>query len=164
MSRCAYCNKFILGGKKQGSLRFCNDACYQKGFLVRVAEEAEPELIAERVQAIREQPCPMCGGEGPVDLSNSHTAWSLFVLTSWRDHPSISCSSCGKKAIWKGLAFTSVCGWWGFPFGLVVTPLQLINNFKSLGKLPHSSEPSQQLQELVKLEIASELEAKKNQH
>jgi hypothetical protein len=164
MGRCAYCNKFILGGKKQGALRFCNDQCHQEGFLVRVAEEAAPEVVAERIQEIRQQECPVCGGDGPVDISTSHTAWSLVILTSWNDHPRLSCTDCAKKAIWRGIAFTSVCGWWGFPFGVVVTPWQLMNNLKALKKLPHPGSPTDDLQQLVKLQIASELEAAQTLH
>jgi predicted RNA-binding Zn-ribbon protein involved in translation (DUF1610 family) len=159
MPRCANCNKFIIGGKKQGELRFCNEDCYQRGFLARVAEEVAPELVAEQLQEIRSQDCPICGGKGPVDLSTSHTAWSIVIMTSWKDHPRLSCSKCGKKAIWRSLAFTSVFGWWGFPFGIVVTPWQLLNNFKALKKLPHVDQPSDELQHLVKTQIASELEA-----
>ena len=160
MAKCAYCNKFIIGGKKQGALRFCNDQCHQKGFLVSVAEEVAPEVIAQRVDEIRQQDCPDCSGNGPVDLSISYTAWSIVVMTSWKDHPRLSCSACGKKAIWKGIAFTSLFGWWGFPFGIVVTPWQIINGLKALKKLPHSQhQPSDDLQQMVKLEIASELEA-----
>lgn len=157
MGRCAYCNKFIIGGKKQGKLRFCGNDCFQYGYLFALAEEAEPGLVEEQVLAVREMDCPICGGVGPVDFSTSHRAWSVIILTSWNDSPLLSCASCGKKAIWNGIAFTSLCGWWGIPFGLLVTPWQIMNGFKSLGKIPHDGEPSEELNKRVKLQIAAEI-------
>jgi len=159
MARCANCGKFILGGKKQGPLRFCNDLCYEQGFLIAVADQAAPEVVASRLVQLREQTCPLCDGEGPVDICTSHTAWSLVVMTSWKDHPQLSCARCGKKAILRGLAFTSVFGWWGFPFGLIVTPWQLMNGIKSLRALPNAEQPSAKLQEMVKLQIAHEIQS-----
>lgn len=159
MARCAHCRSFILGGKKQGSLRFCNDSCYQQGFLAVVADQVAPELVAERLNELRNQECPVCGGEGPVDICTSHTAWSIIVMTSWKDHPRLSCARCGKAAIRRGIAFTSLFGWWGFPFGVVVTPWQLMSNFKSLRRLPGAHGPSPALQEIVQLQIAQELQA-----
>ena len=157
MARCAHCNKFILGGKKQGSLRFCNDACHQKGFLAPMAETAAPELIAERTRQLHEQQCPICGGEGPVDICTSHTALSFLVFSSWKDLTRLSCASCGKKAIWKGLLTTSLFGWWSFPVGLVTTPWQLMNGVKSLRRLPSATGPSEALQQMVKLQLATQI-------
>jgi hypothetical protein len=159
MAKCSYCNKFILGGKKQGSLRFCNDECHQNGFLAPLAARTAPEVVAERIREVHQQRCPVCGGSGPVDICTSHTAWSLIILTSWKDHPRLSCASCGKKSIWRGLALTSLFGWWGLPFGPIVTPLQLINGVRSLNKLPDASGPSETLQQMVKLDVASQLAA-----
>ena len=159
MGRCAQCGKIIIGGKRQGKLRFCNDRCYEKGFLTAVAEAAAPELITARVASIHQQDCPVCGGEGPVDICTSHTAWSAVYFTSWKDYPRLSCSRCGKRAIWRGLMFTFVCGWWGFPFGVVATPWQLINGIKSLGKLPRRDSPSEELQYRIKIQIAEEIKA-----
>ena len=102
MGKCAHCGKFILGGKKEGALRFCNDACHQKGFLARLAAQAAPETVEARLQQIRHQQCPICGGDGPVDIYISHTAWSLFVITSWKDRRQLSCARCGRASIRKG--------------------------------------------------------------
>lgn len=159
MAKCAHCRKFIVGGKKQGRLRFCNERCYQQGFLTAVADQAAPEVVAERLNAIRKQPCPVCGGEGPVDICTSYTVWSAVVTTSWKDHARLSCARCGRASILRGMAFTSLFGWWGFPFGLVATPWQLINGCKSLRRLPRAGSPSPALQEMVKVQIAQEIQA-----
>jgi hypothetical protein len=159
MAKCAHCGKFILGGKKEGPLRYCNDRCYEQGFLVVVAEQVAPELVAARIAEVHGQACPVCGGEAPVDICTSYTALSIFVLTTWKAKPRLSCARCGKKSIFRDIAFTSVFGWWGLPFGLILTPVQLINGFRSLGKLPKAARPSAELQEIVKLQIAREIES-----
>jgi hypothetical protein len=159
MARCAHCGKFILGGKKEGPLRFCNDRCYEQGFLTAVADQAAPEVVTARLAQVHGGVCPICHGEGPVDVCTSHTAWSIIVMTSWQDHPQLSCARCGKKAILRGLVITSVLGWWGFPFGLVVTPWQLMNGIRSLRKLPNSETPSAELQQMIKLQVAREIQS-----
>jgi len=157
MAKCSYCGKFILGGKKQGSLRFCSADCHEKGFLAPLAERAAPEVVETRVREVHQQRCPICGGDGPVDIFTSHTALSFFIHTFWKDHPRLSCARCGKKSIWKGLALTAVFGWWGFPFGLIATPWQLLNGVRSLSKLRDASQPSEELQRMVKREVAAAL-------
>ena len=42
--------------------------------------------------------------------------------------PQISCRRCGLKSQAAGAAFPLVLGWWGFPWGLVVTPVQIGRN------------------------------------
>lgn len=155
MGRCANCRAFILGGRKQGDLRYCNDACLQQGFLAPLADRVAPEIVARNLQATHQQPCPICHGPGPVDLYTSHTAWSIFILTSWCSQPQLSCESCGSAAIRKGMVITALCGWWGIPFGLVVTPWQLLNGARSLANRPLPSHPSEALQHLVKLNVGA---------
>ena len=162
MGRCAYCEKFIIGGKKQGSVRFCSDTCYEQGFLAQLADQATPELIVERIQEIRARCCPVCEGEGPLDLYTTHTAWSLIVFTGWRHRPQLSCAGCGRKSIQRGLASTALLGWWSIPLGIVMTPWQLINGFKELSKCRDTSEPSTDLLDQVRLELGAEIVAKQS--
>lgn len=160
MAKCTHCGKFIIGGKKQGQLRFCNDRCYQRGFLAAVADQAAPGVVAARLREIREEACPLCGGPGPIDICTSHTAWSAIVIVSWKDHPRLSCGRCGTVSIWRGIVFTFFLGWWNFPFGPVITPWQLMNGFKSLKRLPSSRGPSAELQLMVKLRVAQEIQSR----
>ncbi len=158
MGRCASCRKLIvLGGKKQGNLRFCSDDCHQQGFLIPLAQQGAPETVAEQVQAVHQQACPMCGGPGPVDIYTSHSVVSILIVTSWKSTPQLSCVSCGTTAIWKGIAVSAFLGWWGFPFGLIITPLQLLKGARALSNRPEPGQPSVALQDVVRSHIGSSL-------
>lgn len=158
MAKCSHCGKFIMfGGKKQGELRFCSDACHQQGFLAPLAERFAPEVIEQQVRQIHQQSCPVCGGDGPADINTSRTTASILIMTSRKDSPRLSCARCGKGSINKGIASTALFGWWGFPFGFIFTPWQLFKGVKSLSNLPDASQPSEKLQRLVKLQVAGSL-------
>lgn len=154
MGRCATCRKFIIGGPKQGDLQFCSEQCLEDGFLAPLAQRAAPELVAARAYDAHQQNCPVCGGAGPVDIYTSHTAFSLFWITSWKSQPRLCCARCGTAAIRRGLITTALFGWWGIPFGIVMTPWQLYNGVKSLANRPNPSEPSMELTRRIRIEIA----------
>jgi hypothetical protein len=50
-----------------------------------------------------------------------------------------------------------VAGWWGFPWGLVLTPVQVVRNIISLASPPDRLVPSQLLRQRVRLMLASSL-------
>ena len=64
----------------------------------------------------------------------------------------------GLKAIAHG--FSLLFGWWGFPWGLCLTPVQIFRNGMGLVRGPDDGQPSQQLGKLVRLGIASHAPAK----
>ncbi len=69
MAQCAYCSTtIILGGKKEGDLRFCNDKCVERGFVLIVADQIPPEMLNEAVTEVHQGVCPACGGPGPIDV------------------------------------------------------------------------------------------------
>ena len=142
MAKCAYCGKFLLFGTKVGELRFCGRECKEKGLLIPLAETSGARRRAEHAAATHQQNCPVCLGPGPVDIFTTHTAMSFLVLTQWKSKPQLSCALCGCAAIWKGIASTAVLGWWGFPFGLIITPAQLFKWAKELSNSPDPSQPS----------------------
>jgi hypothetical protein len=49
-----------------------------------------------------------------------------------------------------------VCGWWGFPWGLVLTPVQITRNIVGICARPDSSKPSADLRKLVMVSMAAE--------
>ena len=157
MARCAHCKKFILGGKKEGHLRFCNDKCHQDGFLAPLAAQAAPTAVSALLEQMRWQACPVCGGEGPLDIHTVHTAWAYIVRTSWKDQPLLACSQCGTASIRRGIASTALLGWWGLA-GMFVAPWQLANGFRSLARTRKLNGPSEELQRLAKLAVADEIQ------
>jgi len=155
MAKCDYCGTTILfGGKTDGDLRFCNDTCYRQGVLVGLSKQVPEEIVHKHVWNIHQGRCPKCGGDGPVDVHMSHRVWSLVLLTSWRSTPQVSCRSCGVKSQVGNTLFSLVLGWWGIPFGLVMTPVQVGRNIVDMFKGPDPAKPSARLETVVRMTIA----------
>ncbi len=162
LDRCAKCGQTILfGGVRDGGLKYCSQKCQTEGVLQNAIPE---ELVWERTASIHAGDCPQCGGPGPVDVHTSHRVWSALVLTSWSDRPHLVCRSCGVKAQASDAAISLVAGWWGFPWGFLYTPIQLVKNFRGMLRPPDPTQPSQKLESQVRLLLAYELQAVESQH
>ncbi len=156
MASCATCGTTILfGGTKDGSLRFCNTNCQSKGaMLSRAAQVSDSEAFGH-ARRLHTGPCPKCSGSGPVDIHMSYRVWSALVMTQWQSRSQISCRSCGVKSQLGNIAFSAVLGWWGFPWGLIMTPIQIIRTLFVLVSPPNPIEPSPKLIHASKLQIAT---------
>ena len=159
MASCDFCGTHILfGGVKQDDLRFCNAKCAVQGDWIRKAGSIPEHEVEKRTRALHQSPCPRCAGPGPVDLHTSHRVYSALAFTKWSSHPEISCRSCGRKKQLKNGAFSLALGWWGFPFGLLLTPVQVARNLGGAVGLsgPRDDEPSPALRRIVRLTMARE--------
>jgi hypothetical protein len=158
MAKCDNCSKTILfGGKKLDGLRFCNDECLELGYLQIEARAIPDDIVFEAARELHMGLCPVCSGNGPIDVHTSHEVWSLFIMTSWKSLPRLSCRSCGVKRQVGGLLFSTIAGWWGFPWGLFMTPLQISKNIGGLAKPPDPLQPSDEMLSMVRLNIAENL-------
>jgi hypothetical protein len=108
--------------------------------------------------------CPKCRGLGPIDVHKVHQVWSALVLTRWTTTPQVSCRSCATKSQLGGVLFSSVLGWWGFPWGLILTPVQITRNIAGMCKGPDSSKPSDNLRKLVLVNIGMQALQKSQQN
>jgi len=159
MATCPYCNSMIVfGGVRDGDLRFCNQKCHQAGALIRLARTVSADDVRKRVDAVHQGACPKCQRVGSVDVHTSHSVWSALIMTTWKSTPQVSCLSCGKKAKLKATLSSLFLGWWGFPWGLVWTPVQIGRNLWGLTQSPSSFAPSEQLERIVRLSMAAELQ------
>jgi hypothetical protein len=156
MAKCAYCGSIIFGGKRDANGRFCNEQCRGRGTLVAFSRQLPDSTVHAQVWKIHQGLCPKCGGEGPVDVYVSHRVWSLLILTSWSSALQLSCRRCGIKSQAAAVAFSLVLGWWGFPGGLIVTPIQIGRNFFSMTRPPEPSRPSPGLEQIVRMNIAAQ--------
>ena len=155
--RCAYCNTRILfGGTSQNNLRFCNEGCRQRGVLIAVSRNIPDNVVRESVAKVFWGTCPQCGGPGPVDVHTSYRVRSALVVTSWSNRPRVTCRPCGRRDQLREAAACVLLGWWAVPWGIVMTPIQLVRNL--IGVLSETaSQPSTQLERFIRLDLATRL-------
>lgn len=158
MASCDFCGTSILfGGVKQRNLRFCNAKCAGSADMVQASLKIPEAEIERAVREVHQGDCPKCGGRGPVDLHTSHRVYSALAWTSWSSHPAICCRSCGIKNQLKHSVFSMLLGWWGFPFGLLITPVQIGRNLAGIIGLgaPDPDTPSPALGQTIRLTLAA---------
>jgi hypothetical protein len=146
MDTCAACGQVIaFGAKEVGGRKTCNEKC-AAAFVVAIAAQQIPEsVVLERAHAIRTGPCPKCGSVGQsIDIQIAHRCISLLVMTRRSTHTLLGCQSCGNKLRLRESFISAVCGWWGFPWGLLFTPLQIGRNISAMFPKP-STGPSPEL-------------------
>lgn len=158
MAKCDSCGKTILfGGEKQGNLRFCSDKCLHNGIIAASAQDLPASAVEDELRALHGSNCPQCGGAGPIDLHFYHQVWSALYLTSHKSAPLLACLKCGRKKQVFSAFFSFFLGWWGFPWGLFYTPIQVFRNIKALLKPLDPSVASPELREMVKFNLAQQI-------
>ena len=141
MPACDYCGEhYTLGPMKTGSYLFCSSICRDNGRVLEVLDNVPPAQVMEYVSNAQNAPCPTCGRAGPVDVQSSFRVYSLLLYTSWKTVAKVECRSCARKRQLKDLGFSLMTGWWGVPWGVFVTPVQVIRNIVAL--LDNSPGPS----------------------
>ena len=155
MQVCARCGRAVTeGGKWDGPLRFCGDECLRAGpagvFGITRVE------LEEAVWKVHQGACPRCHGHGPVDVHSSHHVRSIVLVTWWRNDSFLACEPCARAARWKAARRSMLLGWWGFPIGLVMTPVQVWRNVAPNLRLTDSGKPSEALVEFVHARLTSE--------
>ena len=157
MKKCAFCKSWILfGGRKDGTLSFCNNKCQQQAALAAMADTIPTQVVAEHVWAVHQGLCPRCHGRGPVDAHMSYRVWSALIVTSWSNQQQVSCRSCAVKTQLFAIGCNLVLGWWGFPWGLVMTPVQVTRDVIALVKPPEPAKPSARLETMVRMNLAQQ--------
>jgi hypothetical protein len=156
MATCASCGNSILwGGVRQNGRRYCGPKCCSRDEFGRFAARIPEQAVRHAVQEIRNGPCPVCSRRGgDIELRKSYRAISYVIMTSWGAFPLISCPSCHRKKVLGNFILTLLFGWWGFPWGLIMTPVQLVRNLSALSTDTKTSEPSQDLCSAVRVMMA----------
>ena len=152
MARCGYCGTSILfGGVRDANNRFCNSKCHQNGYILSVAQQAPPDVLERETENVFRGNCPKCHGLGPIEVHKIHRVWSALVLTNWSSSQQVSCRSCAIKSHLGAVLFCLTLGWWGFPWGLILTPVQVARNIGGMCSRIDSSHPSPELRKLVQV-------------
>lgn len=156
MAKCAYCGTTVIfGGKKLDGLTFCDQKCQSNGEVLLVARQLPDDLVVDETRRIHAGPCPVCKQQrGAVDVHTSYKVHSVLIYTSWSSTPRISCRPCGLKGQAGALSYSIFLGWWGLPWGLVMTPVQVVRNIHGMVSSKETGTPSEQLGTLVRRSIA----------
>ena len=155
MSRCSFCHSMVFfGGVHRGHRRYCSVDCERGDEALSLSKAVPRAIVDEHVRRVREGPCGWCGGNGAVDVFVSHRVWSFLVITSCASTPRISCRSCGIQAQLRGILFSMTLGWWGLPWGIFMTPVQIVRNLLALVFPPSARVASQRLREVVRISLS----------
>ena len=161
MTKCGYCGStIVIGGVSANGQRYCNSKCRQGAYVLSITKNVAPDVLDRKVEEVWRGNCPKCRGLGPVDVHKVYEVWSALVLTRWTTKAQISCHSCAVKRQLGGAVFSLLFGWWGFPWGLVLTPVQIARNLTGMVKGPDRAKPSDALRRAVLVRIGSELISK----
>jgi hypothetical protein len=150
MTKCGYCGTTIfVGGVRSGNQRFCNNTCFQNARVASMTKDIPNDVLERKVEEVWRGNCPKCRGLGPIEVHKAYDVWSALVLTRWSTKSQISCHSCAKKRQFGAAAFSLFFGWWGFPWGLILTPVQISRNIIGIVRGPDPSRPSDALRRTV---------------
>jgi len=155
MASCATCNSFILfGGKKAEGFRFCNKKCLEKGGIYIEASKVTDAEIDALSREIHAGICPLCQERSGVEVRKSYDIASFVFHTRYQTFKHVCCRVCALKK--QAIDFTGslLLGWWGVPWGLLMTPVQLVNNVIAMLFPPNYDSPSQDLREAARMMIA----------
>ncbi len=164
MAKCGFCgSSILLGGVTSGGQRFCNQRCLTNAYALSVSKQIPPDVIDRQMEEVFRGNCPKCRGPGPVDVHKVHRVWSAVVLTRWSTASQVSCRSCGLKSQAGAALFSAALGWWGFPWGLILTPVQITRNVIGMWGGSGASGPSADLRKLILASIATQALRKQQQ-
>jgi len=164
MPSCTNCNRLLvpMEGIQLGEELFCGARCMSSGSVILRANSLPSDVIQGMVQQAHSGPCPVCRLQrGAVDVHYAHKIASFFIFSTWSSAPQISCTHCAIKRQSLALVYCILVGWWGFPWGILGTPVQVVRNIISMvksGKKP--IQPSAQLERFVRIAAALQLPLK----
>ncbi len=155
MGSCASCKSFIIfGGEKVDDYRFCNNKCLEDGQIYIVASKvsnAEVELLSNE---IHRGICPKCEKNTGVEVHKSYDIASFIFYTRYQTLRHVCCRVCALKKQSLDLVGSLFLGWWGIPWGILITPVQLVRNIFAMIFPPKTNAPSEELKEAVRMMIA----------
>ncbi len=154
---CPTCSKTILfGGIKEGDKKYCSKQCHEEGEINRIAESFSDQTIEVFSTEIYNGTCPECGGSGPIDVHKSYFVYSFLISTNYQTNENVLCKKCATKKQWGDLIRSFFVGWWGLPFGLIITPIMIIANIIAMFQNPHLKGPTKALNERSRLLLAAQ--------
>ncbi|MCG8602801.1 MAG: YvaD family protein [Verrucomicrobiales bacterium] len=156
MKACSYCkNTIVLGGKKVGKRLYCGENCRHAAVDVLGLDAIPEDLVNDLASSIHKGSCPKCGGDGPVDIHESYRVASAFLFSFFNTKTEVCCRKCSFKNSFWDFIYTFTLGWWGFPIGVILTPILLLRNMIGMLQLPKEDEYSNALHEKACFDLAN---------
>jgi hypothetical protein len=112
-------------------------------------------MIEDQIDKVRAGPCEECGARANIDVHKSYKVYSALVWTSWKTRSHFCCQSCGRRHQGKALVSSALLGWWGVPFGLLITPWQIMRNVLAMTRKADRASPD--LERSVRIDLANAL-------
>jgi hypothetical protein len=164
-SECDFCGSSArFSALLDGGQRFCSKNCLRNARLMEVSEDISEETIFQHACRIKESPCPLCQQlSSKTEVRRYYRVWSIGILTSWVKRTHICCLSCARKTNFGSLIFCTLFGWWGIPWGLIITPAQIFANISEMFKSRSESPPSEELIQAARLDLAAKLYKQRTQ-
>ena len=154
MATCGHCGETIVfGGVRAGDLRYCNNTCLENAGGLGAAAPVSDDAVADLAHRIHSGPCPKCQRTGPVDVHMAYWVWSALAFTRWGHQQQLSCRRCALKTQAGRLVQSAVLGWWGFPWGIIMTPVQVVRTATAMIAPPRSGQPSVGLHSLARTHL-----------
>ena len=164
MAVCHYCSTTILfGGLEADGQLFCDERCRTSARLLRLSDKVYPDQIQKKAAEFHRRNCPKCGGPGPTDVHRAHRIRSVLFRSKWESSPLLCCRRCATRAQLKSLCGCLFLGWWNFPWGLLMTPLQIYRNVAAILAGPSPDRPSLDLEKLACVGLAAKRAREKAQ-
>ena len=157
MARCRNCKGIVLfGGESDGEHRYCSKKCLDQDVLRETSDLIPQDLLDERVHAVHQGRCPKCKNDGPVDVHQSYTLWTILYVTHTTTHQHLCCRGCARGTQFWAIIRSMLFGIWG-PFGILLTPIQIVRNMAGIIGGPPAYAPSGPLFQLIRRATAEQI-------
>lgn len=152
---CVTCGKSPFFPNNSEGMTFCNEAC-EKQYFVNKSYQID-DLARREIREVHQGKCPQCGGDGPVDLHPYFLIWSALVMSSMSTKSVLACRKCATKYQLKYAAICAAVGWWGLPWGILMTPVYIVRNIWKLARPVDPSVPSADLEFMLRCDLGSRM-------
>jgi hypothetical protein len=156
---CDCCGKSAaISAIRDEGQKFCSVDCLELARSLEAATQLTEQEIRDRALAIKTGPCPRCKGRrSAVELHKRYWIWSAILVTRWGQDSRILCGQCAARSSLWAVAECLVLGWWGFPHGVLRTPVQAFRNIREAMGGSVGPEPSLALLYATKLLMGKDL-------
>lgn len=155
---CDYCsNRARFSPVLDGGQRFCSRTCWRNARLMEMAVDIPDAEIAAKARSLRHGACPICHQRTSlVEVRRCHRVWSALFVTQVSERQLVGCRSCGRRANLEAIGVSMLLGWWGLPWGVFITPIQIVANVVAMLRTREDDEPSEALVNMARIALALE--------